>query len=100
MQATTPMTQELKEQLQRSMKHLETLRDEIRLEIHLAGMDAKDSWKKLEHRFSDAETVAREVSHASRQALEETLEAFKSFRDSLGKKEAKKSDGAPDQRPS
>jgi hypothetical protein len=97
MQSTTPTTQELKQHLQQSLMHLKTLRDEIRVEIHLAGMEAKDSWKKLEHRFADAENFAREASHTSRQALEEIIEAFKSFRVSLGKKVAKRPDGAPEQ---
>jgi hypothetical protein len=97
MRSTTPTTQELKQHLQQSLMHLKTLRDEIRVEIHLAGMEAKDNWKKLEHRFAEAENFAREASHTSRQALEEIIEAFKSFRASLGKKVAKKSDGAPEQ---
>lgn len=97
MRTTTPKTQELKQHLQQSLMHLKTLRDEIRVDIHLAGMEAKDSWKKLERRFTDAENLAREASHTSKQALEEILEAFKSFRASLGKKVVKKNDVAPEQ---
>jgi hypothetical protein len=97
MQPTTSTTQDLKQHLQQSLESLKTLRDEIRVDIHLAGMEVKDSWKRLEHRFGDAENFAREASYTSKQALEEIIDTFKSFRASLGTKAEKKNDGAPEQ---
>ncbi len=41
-------TQELKIELHKSLALLSTLRDEVRVTLHLAGMDAKDKWAKLE----------------------------------------------------
>ena len=47
------------------LESLKTLRDEIRLKAHLAVMDAKTEWEKLEpqlnHALSTAGTVARET---------------------------------------
>jgi hypothetical protein len=85
MKPTTRTTQELKQHLHDSMGLLKTLRDEIRVELHLAGMEAKERWKKIEPRFEEAEKFAVAATHASKQALENTVETFKSFKDSLKK---------------
>ena len=81
MQTTT--TEELKNNVQESFALLKRLRDEIRVEIHLAGMEAKDQWKKLEERFADAERVLRDAKEASKQKLDDVVEAFKNFRETL-----------------
>jgi hypothetical protein len=62
---------------------LKTLRDEIRVDLHLAGMDAKDKWKELEPKFRDAERLVDDVSDVSRRAMEEMVEHVKTFRESL-----------------
>jgi hypothetical protein len=47
------------------MKSLQQLRDEIRLKLHLASMEAKDEWSRLEpqvdHALSTIESVTRET---------------------------------------
>lgn len=47
------------------VKSLQQLRDEIRLKLHLASMDAKDEWDRLEpqveHALSTIDSVARET---------------------------------------
>ncbi|WP_437276205.1 hypothetical protein WME90_33845 [Sorangium sp. So ce375] len=77
------ITSELKSDLNKSLESLQTLRDEIRVRLHLAGMDAKDAWDKLEPRLLDAEKLAEDVSEASRNALREIVEKVKEFRSSL-----------------
>ena len=77
------ITSELKSDLNKSLESLQTLRDEIRVKLHLAGMDAKDAWDKLEPKLLDAEKLAEDVSESSRHALRELLEKVKSFRSSL-----------------
>lgn len=57
---------------------LKQLRDEIRLEIHLASMEAKEAWKNLEPRIHGAE-------HASHEALEGLLKQYREFRSGLKK---------------
>lgn len=79
-------TEQVKDSLHESLEMLKTLRDEIRVEVHLAGMDAKAKWKELEPRFEDAERRAKELGEASRAAVTEALRRFREFRDSLGKK--------------
>ncbi|WP_437524120.1 hypothetical protein WME79_35400 [Sorangium sp. So ce726] len=77
------ITSELKSDLNKSLESLQTLRDEIRVRLHLAGMDAKDAWNKLEPKLLDAEKLADDVSEASRHALHEIVEKVKEFRSSL-----------------
>ncbi len=63
---------------------LRALRDEIRLELHLAGMEAKEAWRRLEPRVREAEEkVERGVSHATHTALQELTESVREFRASL-----------------
>jgi hypothetical protein len=71
---TTETTNELKMHIEQSFKLLKTLRDEARVELHLAGMEAKDRWAALELRFHRAEQLARDV---------ETAHAYRLFRDTL-----------------
>ena len=59
----TKTTEDVKKQLERTADMLETLRDEIRLKLHLAGMDAKKQWSDLEPHLLDAQNRARQVAH-------------------------------------
>lgn len=70
------------------LDELRTLRDEVRLKLHLAGKDAKDQWEtKLEPRIEKLEQQARNVSDntmdAIRDALDQAKDAFRGFRDRL-----------------
>jgi transposase len=77
-------TKELKAELDKSVALLRTLRDEIRVKAHLAGMNAKDQWRDLEPRLEAAvERAAKDVSEASRQAVADATEALKRFKSSI-----------------
>jgi hypothetical protein len=82
----TPNTEQLKQQVHQGLEMLKTLRDEIRVELHLAGMDAKAKWKELEPRFEEAERRAKDLSEVSRVAVDEAVKKLRDFRDSLKKK--------------
>ncbi|WP_437875327.1 hypothetical protein [Sorangium sp. So ce513] len=77
------ITTDLKSDLTKSLESLQTLRDEIRVRLHLAGMEAKDAWGKLEPTLLDAEKLAEDVSETSRNALRDIVEKVKEFRASL-----------------
>jgi len=49
------MKTELKKELEKNLNLLHTLRDEVRVRLHLAGMDLKEQWNKLEPHLEDAE---------------------------------------------
>ena len=80
----THTTKELKSELEKSAALLRTLGDEVRVQMHLSGMDAKDAWRKLEPRVESAlERAAKEVSDASREAVVDVTAAVRKFRESL-----------------
>lgn len=76
-------TNDLKTELQKSLSLLATLRDEVRVSLHLANMDAKDRWAKLEPHLTQVERAARDASEASRTAVLDAVASLKSLRDSL-----------------
>lgn len=53
---------EWKQELLHRRDELIQLKDEIRVRLHLAGMDAKDTWHKLQPRIEQFERTAEEVT--------------------------------------
>jgi hypothetical protein len=85
--AMSQNTNDLKTEFKKSLALLQTLRDEVRVQIHLAGLDAKDRWNKLEPRMeAAAEKAAGEITEASRAVVDEAVGALKEFHASLKKK--------------
>lgn len=59
---------------------LETLLGELRIQLHLASLDAKQLWDRdLEPRLRDARAHAREAGEASRSAILDVVAAFRAF---------------------
>jgi len=65
---------------------LEQLRDEIRLDVHLARMDARDRWRELEPRLFQTERLAGHVAEISLGAVERIATEVKRFRDQRGQR--------------
>ncbi|AKJ05154.1 hypothetical protein ATI61_102222 [Archangium gephyra] len=74
---------QMRDWMKENLGRLKTLRDEIRVDIHLAGMEARDKWKELEPVVRDAEKLAEEVTDVSQRAMEELVEKFRGFRESV-----------------
>ncbi len=76
-----------KSEVQNNLDRLQTLRDEVKVRLHLAGMDAKDTWNKLEPRIDDVERqvakAADELTDATRAALNDVIGRLQKLRDSL-----------------
>lgn len=72
-----------KKDFEQARAQLKTLRDEIRVHLHLGSMDLKDAWKKMEPRFEEAERVVGEVSDATRHATSDLLKRASELRDAL-----------------
>lgn len=72
----------VKDGLYEAVAELKTLRDEIRLNLHLAGMDLRDEWKELERRLPDGETAER-MKDATRSAVQALTQEVRSFRQRL-----------------
>ncbi len=43
----------VKKDLQATVNDLKKLADEVRVKLHLAGMDAKDAWEKIQPRIEE-----------------------------------------------
>jgi hypothetical protein len=80
---TNDIKANLKDELKKGLDHLQTLRDEVRVRLHLASLDAKQEWDKLEPHLLDVERAAHEASEASRHAVTDAVERLKKFRASL-----------------
>jgi predicted nucleic acid-binding Zn-ribbon protein len=76
-------TNELKSELKKSLSHLQTLRDEVKVRLHLASMDLKDQWNKLEPHLLDVEKKAADASEASRTMIQDALRKLEKFSASL-----------------
>ncbi len=74
---------ELKTEVKKGLGRLQTLRDEVKVRIHLASMSLKDQWKKMEPRLEEVEKAAQDISETSRTALADALKRLEKLRDAL-----------------
>ncbi len=86
-------TETIRGKAQETFATLTRLRDEIRLNLHLASMDARVRWEQMEAeliRFERAGVAAANTASASTQAaMEDLAERFKKFRTTLTEKVGK-----------
>ena len=74
---------EIRRQIDAIVAELQTFRDEVRVRIHLAGMDLKDTWKDVESRIEELERQKPEATQKVRDAAAELRRAYRSLRDKL-----------------
>jgi len=77
-------TQDLKTEIQKTMTLLHTLSDEARVKVHLAGMDIKDAWSKLEPKLAEAEKIAEDVSETTLTTIKSTASRLEKLVSSFG----------------
>lgn len=73
----SPPGQDLKQDLKAFQHDVRALRDEVKLKIHLAGMDLKDEWERLEPQLERAVNSAAVVSGEVVSDLRKRLAEFK-----------------------
>jgi hypothetical protein len=72
---------DLKSELERGAAALRTLRDQIRVQIHLGKLDARGEWERLAPQLEQTlERAKREISEATREAVAEVTEAARRLR--------------------
>src|SRR5260221_13478328 len=76
-------TTDLKKDLKSSLAHLQALKDEVRVKLHLAGKDLKDQWNKLEPHLDDVEKAAKNLSESSRAAVADAVKRLEKFKSSF-----------------
>ncbi len=71
-------------QMKNVVAELRKLRDEVRLQLHLASMDAKKAWEEdLEPKLEEADRLAENASEETFRGAVETLRKLKVFRSNL-----------------
>ena len=78
-----PTTQNIKNDLTHALDQMRTLRDEVRVRMHLAKMDVKDEWNKLEPHLIDVEKAAEHLTAASYDAAVDAVKQLKKLRGKL-----------------
>jgi hypothetical protein len=74
----------LKAELAKGLERIEGLVDEIKVRAHLAGMEAKDEWTRLEPKArQQVEAMKGDLSKASRSAVDEMVSALEKLREKL-----------------
>jgi hypothetical protein len=79
----THSTTDLKKDIQKGMDDMRALRDELAVKVHLASLDAKEEWRKLEPYVDEVERAATEMTEATRKAVSEAVKRLSSLRSSL-----------------
>ena len=78
----TEKTNDLRQDLKAFQHDVRALRDEVRLKLHLAGMDLKQEWENLEPQLDRAINSAVQVSG---EAVTELRRQLSEFRNRLGR---------------
>lgn len=83
---------DLKKEWEASKENLKSMRDELRLKLHLASMDAKDKYAKLDE---EAEKLMKQLEEGfektTKAVVDEMTTRLSELRDDLfGKKDDKK----------
>jgi hypothetical protein len=74
---------QIKQEMKETLAHLRSLRDEIRVRLHLAGMDAKETWRKLDAQLDRADRWVDQATEEARTAMHKLAGGVRAFRDSL-----------------
>ncbi len=74
------ITNDVKAEVTKQLERLGTLRDEVKLHIHLASLDAKQEWNdKLEPRIHQVQESAHDASDASKAAVHDLVTHIEAF---------------------
>lgn len=67
----------IREQLEAELDRLQELRDELRLQAHLARGDLKEEWERAEGRFLELSNKLKLVQSASEESLQEVASSLR-----------------------
>jgi hypothetical protein len=78
-------TARLAEALRRTAEDLKTVRDETRVQAHLAGREAKDKWRTLEDRIGRVTDDIKSFGEATARSIGDLKSDLTKFREKLGR---------------
>ena len=74
------ITNDVKNELTKATEKLATLRDEAKLHLHLATLDAKQEWEeKLEPRIAELQSSAAQLTESSRATVQDLITRVEGF---------------------
>lgn len=73
----------IKEQLDTTFEGLKQQRDELRLQMHLLGMEARDEWHEAEQAWERLSNAARRIQAEGAYQVDEMVAAFRQLADEL-----------------
>jgi hypothetical protein len=78
-----------KQEIDQIVGQLRTIRDEIRVRLHLANEEVKKAWNNLEPTLSEIEQKMGQVTADTKAKAQELLKRFSDLRDRLKQPKAK-----------
>jgi hypothetical protein len=66
---------DLSDRMSDEFEHLRTLRDELRVRVHLGKAEIRDQWEELEKDWHRAEGKMKALGESSRESAKEVKEA-------------------------
>jgi len=81
-------THPIKEEVDKNIERLETLRDEVKVRLHLASLDAKKEWDEtLSPKLLEVERSAKHITESTRSTAKELVAKLEDFLARLRDKE-------------
>lgn len=75
---------EIGDRLSREAEPLKTLRDELRVQIHLGKKEAQQTWEKTEKNWEDLEARLQQLRRESEEPLEKVADAARALVHEIG----------------
>ena len=69
----------MKEQMDNTLETLAQKRDELKLKLHLLGMEARDEWEANEKIWHEVQTTAEEIRNSAGEAVDDVWVRFNTF---------------------
>lgn len=74
---------ELFKELEKLTDMIKSQRDEIQVQMHLAGMEAKEEWEKAESKLDEFLSKAAEIKDDTKETTDELLNSTKIIGDEI-----------------
>jgi len=74
---------EIRERIEEEMKGLQTIRDDLRVRLHLGQAEVRDQWEKLERAWQHVEAKAKVLRDESKESMEDVEEAARLLVDEI-----------------
>ena len=74
---------ELKTEIQKSLARMRRLRDEVRVRVHFADVDAIEEWEALLPRLAHVERAAKDCTETSFRAISDCVRRLSKLRSLL-----------------